>query len=136
MSTHRRGDDDGVPASWRRFWEFESDSNGIRIERYRDGERLVIRADLPGIDPERDDIEVAVTNRALQISAERRPPDGPVDDYQSEIRYGTFERDIILPEGASDRDIRAAYHHGVLEVVLQVPAAEHDQARVIPISFT
>ena len=43
----------------------------IRIEEYREDGTLVIRADLPGIDPDKD-VELTVAGGMLHIEAERR----------------------------------------------------------------
>ena len=42
----------------------------IRIEERRDGDDLVIRAEMPGIDPERD-VDITVANGVLDLRAER-----------------------------------------------------------------
>ncbi len=85
-------------------------------EAIRDG-CYVIRAELPGLDPE-DDIEVTVDGRILTIRAERRHQDtGP---YRSEFRYGSLARAVRLPARADAADVTARYDKGVLEV--SVPA--------------
>src|SRR5215203_654530 len=43
----------------------------IRVDEYRDGNTEVIRAELPGIDPD-EDLEVTVADGMLRISAERK----------------------------------------------------------------
>ena len=56
----------GIPESWQQFLDAET----IRVEEYRDGDMLVVRAELPGIDPDRD-VEVVVADGMLRIHAER-----------------------------------------------------------------
>src|SRR5690242_5434708 len=43
----------------------------IRVDEFREGSTQVIRAELPGIDPE-EDVEITVTDGVLRINAERR----------------------------------------------------------------
>lgn len=44
----------------------------IRVDEYRDGDHLVIRAEMPGIDPEKD-VEVTVVGEGvMRINAERK----------------------------------------------------------------
>jgi HSP20 family protein len=43
----------------------------IRVEEFREDGTLVVRADLPGIDPGKD-VELAVSDGMLHIGAERR----------------------------------------------------------------
>ena len=81
--------------------------------------RYVIRAELPGLDPERD-IEVTVEGSTLTIHTERRQEDsGP---YRSEFRYGSLTRLVTLPATVDAKDVTARYERGVLEV--SVPARE------------
>ena len=91
----------------------------FRLEEALREDRYVIRAELPGLDPE-NDIEVTIDGRILTIRAERRPPDnGP---YRSEFRYGSLTRAVRLPASADAADITARYDNGVLEV--SIPASE------------
>ena len=69
-------------------------AQSFRVEEMARDNRYVIRAELPGLDPERD-IEVTVEGRTLTIHAERRQEDsGP---YRSEFRYGSLTRLVRLP---------------------------------------
>jgi HSP20 family protein len=99
-------------------------------------EDLVIRVELPGINPTTD-VTVSVEDGHLVIRGERKQEGEPKEEvyYRLETAYGTFERFIPLPEGLEDAKIGAAYEDGVLEVV--VPAAakalEPPKPRSIPI---
>ena len=99
-------------------------------------EDLVIRVELPGINPATD-LTVSVEDGHLVISGERKQEGELKEDayYRLETAYGTFERFIPLPEGFEEGEIEAAYENGVLEVV--VPAAakalEAPKPRTIPI---
>jgi HSP20 family protein len=79
----------------------------------------VIRAELPGLDPERD-IEVTIEGSTLTIHAERRQEDS--EPYRSEFRYGSLTRLVSLPVKVDAEDVTARYEKGVLEV--SVPARE------------
>ena len=79
----------------------------------------MIRAELPGLDPDKD-IDVTVEGRTLTIQAERRQEeDGP---YRSEFRYGSLTRLFRLPAKVDAKDVTARYEKGVLEV--SVPERE------------
>lgn len=95
----------------------------LRVEEYREDGNLVIRADMPGIDPSKD-VEVTVKDGVLHITAERKEEEETQekDFYRHELRYGTFSRDLPMPDGASEEDVKATYKDGVLEV--RVPIAE------------
>jgi HSP20 family protein len=92
-----------------------------QIETFRRGDRLIIRADLPGL--KRDDVKVEFDGDLLAISGERHNEreDDRDDYYRSERNYGRFYRAIPLPEGANAEDINASFRDGVLEVSLPAP---------------
>ena len=91
----------------------------FRLEEAVRDDRYVIRAELPGLDPD-NDIEVTVAGRILTIRAERRQHDNGA--YRSEFRYGSLARAVRLPAGVDAADITARYDNGVLEV--SIPARE------------
>jgi HSP20 family molecular chaperone IbpA len=91
----------------------------IPVESFTDEGSYVVRADLPGVDPEKD-IEVRVDADVLTIHGERREEEH--DNGHSEVRYGSFTRSVRLPKGASATDVVARYDAGVLEV--RVPMKE------------
>jgi HSP20 family protein len=89
----------------------------LRVEEFIDDGTLVIRVELPGIDPDKD-LELTVSEGALHIRAARRQ-EKTVEDkqqYRSELRYGAFSRVLPLPVGTSEQDITATYTAGILEV--------------------
>ncbi len=99
----------------------------------RDGD-LVVRLDLPGIDPAAD-VKVTVEDGLLCVRGERRL--GELKDgsyYRREWQYGSFERGIPLPDGVTGEGITAGYADGVLEVVLP-KAAPRTEPRRIPVSI-
>ncbi len=97
------------------------------------GDDLVVRLDLPGIDPGKD-VEVTVENGMLCIRGERREPHAEHGGlYRRQWRYGAFEQGIALPEGVTGEGITASYADGVLEVVVP-KAAPAAQPRTIPVT--
>jgi len=85
----------------------------FRLEESIRDDRYLIRAELPGLDPE-NDIEVTVDGRILTIRAERRRQDDGPD--RSEFRYGSLARAVRLPARVDAADVTARYDKGVLEV--------------------
>ncbi|MET4591421.1 Hsp20/alpha crystallin family protein [Arthrobacter sp. 754] len=118
-----------------RLFEGDTAASGIRVEESVEGNTLVVRAELPGIDPEKD-VSVAIVEGALEIKAERREKTEQKDknSYRSEFRYGSFVRRLALPDGVDQGDITATYKDGVLEVRTPVPeTAQKPAARKIEI---
>ena len=99
----------------------------FRLEETIRDNRLMIRAELPGLDPE-NDIEVTVDGRILTIRAERRQQDnGP---YRSEFRYGSLTRAVRLPARVDAADVTARYDKGVLEISIPVDAVKPEGTRI------
>jgi HSP20 family molecular chaperone IbpA len=71
--------DIGMPTWWDRFWAWPNfpqmrrffEEDDMRVEEFVDDDKLVVRAEIPGIDPDRD-VEVDVQDHSLRIRAERR----------------------------------------------------------------
>lgn len=118
------------PLAWPGRWTWRlpdrldwTDQRGIRVEESREDGRVVVRAEVPGMDPGRD-IDVEVLDGMLTIRGERRETSQQHDARRtrSEFRYGWFSRSFELPEGCAVEDIEAHARNGVLEVV--IPVAE------------
>jgi HSP20 family protein len=108
----------------------------IRVEELIDGKNLVVRAELPGVDPDKD-VEVTLADGVLRIHAERREQEEhkDKDSFRSEFRYGAFSRNIPLPDGVKEEDIKASYINGVLEVRAPLPdGAEAAAPKKLPIT--
>ncbi len=103
------------------------------VDVFHRGGDLVIRAELPGIDPEKD-VEITVRDGLLTLRGERRHEERTNENGISrfESAYGSFERSVVLPEGVKDEDITAGYENGILEVVIP-GVAELTGARRIPV---
>jgi HSP20 family protein len=107
----------------------------IRVDEYRDGDEMVIRAELPGIDPKKD-VDLSAAEGMLRIKAERRVEEKAKEKgyARHELRYGSFTRTLPLPEGASESDIKASYKDGILEI--RIPCAAPVQTAPTKIAIT
>ncbi|HML00905.1 MAG TPA: Hsp20/alpha crystallin family protein [Acidimicrobiales bacterium] len=115
------------PELWKRFFAPDFMGNWMRTEEFVDGDTLVVRAELPGLDPDKN-VELTISHGALHIRAEReeKSEKKSKDGYRSEFHYGSFQRDIPLPVGTKDEDVKASYVDGILEV--RVPLAKAKEA--------
>ena len=106
----------------------------MKLEELRDGDRLVVRAEIPGMDPDVD-IEVTVSNGMLRIHGERREEtqSDQDDGHRTVLRYGGFTRVLPLPAGATEADVKATYVDGILEVHVPVDA-EAAAAKRVPVT--
>jgi HSP20 family protein len=85
----------------------------IRVEEYVEDDHYLIRAELAGIDPEKD-VEVTVRSGYLTIHAERS--DKVEGKHRSEFRYGSFSRTLSLPINADEDAVTASYRDGILTI--------------------
>jgi len=103
------------------------------VECFTRDKQLVLRAELPGVDPK--DIEVMVTGTQLFLRGEKKE-DHKVDEkdlFFQEVSRGRFERTFALPEGVKADQVKASFNNGVLE--LTMPSGMIDQARKVPIEL-
>lgn len=104
------------------------------VDIYEHEGNLVLKAELPGIDPK--DVDVRVENNVLTLRGERK--------FESEVKrekyhrveraYGSFSRSFTLPATVDTDRIRAEYKDGVLRVTL--PVREEAKPKQISISVT
>lgn len=108
-------------------------SHALRVEEFTEGNEAVVRVEIPGIDPDKD-VDITVSDSMLNIRAERREEKKTEEKgrYHSEFRYGSFSRTVSLPPGVTEKDVKATYKDGILEVRMPIDTASAE-ARKIPI---
>jgi HSP20 family protein len=91
------------------------------IESHVENGNLVVKADLPGIDPK--EISISVTGNQLTIKGERKEEEKKEEkDYvYRELSYGKFSRTMELPAGVDAGKVKAEYKDGVLKVTMPAP---------------
>lgn len=91
----------------------------IPVDEYQEDGFLVVRAEMPGIDPDKD-VELTVTGGVLHIKAERHEEEHKEGTgyVRQEMQYGSFTRTLPLPYGVTETDIKASYKDGILEIRL------------------
>jgi HSP20 family protein len=124
---------------WDGQWPFTYRSPALRLMEQqpaidmfeRDG-NIVIKAEMPGIDPAK--IDVTVADGELRISGECREESEVKEDayYRSERRYGRVFRSVTLPAGCDYDQAAATVKDGVLEVV--VPRKETAKGKKIEVT--
>jgi HSP20 family protein len=99
----------------------------VRVEDYMDEGTYVLRAEMPGLDPDKD-VSLDVEGDVLTISGERH--EEQKDKNRHEFHYGSFTRSIPLPHGVKTEEIKATYVDGVLEVRVPSVTQEHKPVKV------
>ncbi|ALE81331.1 Hsp20/alpha crystallin family protein [Pseudonocardia alni] len=108
----------------------------IRVDEFVEDGALVVRAELPGVDPAAD-VSVTVADGLLTVRAERGGEEERSEDgyRRRELWRGTMSRVLQLPEGVVADDIAASYTDGILEIRVPMPEPPAPaEATMIPIS--
>jgi HSP20 family protein len=100
------------------------------VEVYEREGQFTVCADLPGLT--KDDVHVEVTDDALLITGERRSEHEERQEgmHRSERSYGTFRRQIPLPEGVNAEQATATFKDGVLKVTMPAPQRQERGRRI------
>lgn len=103
----------------------------IRVEEFEEHDQLVVRAEIPGVNPD-EDIEITLTEGMLRIMVQRKKESKHESKrhYRSEFQYGSFVRTLALPAGATDRDVKAEYKDGVLEVRIPISGTQASTKKI------
>jgi len=101
------------------------------VDIYDDSDKIVIKAELPGID--KKDIAIDLKDRVLTLKGERSADNEEKEDryYRRERTYGKFERSFTLPTGLNPDKIKADYQDGVLKI--EVPKPQEEKPKQITI---
>jgi HSP20 family protein len=96
-----------------------------------DSEKIYVRSELPGIEP--DDIDISVEGETLTLRGERKLPEAGegVSYHRREREAGRFRRIITLPARINPDGVEAAFKSGVLKIVL--PKAAEARAKQITV---
>jgi HSP20 family protein len=92
-----------------------------QLEVIHNNGQFIVRADLPGLT--KDDVIIEVTNDVLTIRGERKAESEEKREgfFRTERMYGSFYRQVPLPEGVKTENAVATFTNGVLEITM--PAA-------------
>ena len=92
-----------------------------QLEVLHKNEQFIVRADLPGLT--KDDVVIELTNDILTIRGERKAETEEKREgfFRTERMYGSFYRQVPLPEGVKTENAMATFTNGVLEIT--IPAA-------------
>ena len=102
-------------------------SHIMRVEdELKDG-NYELRAEMPGVDPDKD-VDVTVRDGVLTIKSERT--EKKESNGRSEFSYGSFVRSVTLPAGADEDAIKASYDKGILTVSVPVTEAQSTEKHV------
>ncbi len=101
------------------------------IDMYQTDDEIVVKIALPGVNP--DDVELSVTGDTLTVKGEykQETEDKKRTYHLREHRYGSFERQILLPTEVNADKAKAEFENGVLQIVL--PKVEEVRPKMISV---
>ena len=104
------------------------------VDIYENGDNLVLKAELPGVDPK--DVEVRVENNTLYLKGERKFENEVKEQnyHRVERSYGSFARSFSLPNSISTDKVKAEFKDGLL--TLTMPKREEAKPKTIKIDVT
>jgi len=102
------------------------------VDIYETEHELVVKADLPEIDPK--DLDIRVENNILTIRGERKFEKNVSEEnyLRVERSYGSFTRSFTLANTVNSEAIKAAYENGVL--TLSIPKREEAKPKQIKVN--
>lgn len=95
--------------------------------------QLLITVDLPGLTKE--GINVSLSDDGLIIEGERAHETETKENewFTTERTYGHFYRVVPVPEGVNDKEVKASFRNGVLEITVPIPAAAAKAPFKVPV---
>ncbi len=104
------------------------------MDIYENGDNLVLKAELPGVNP--DDVEIRVEDNTLYLKGERKFEKEVKEQnyHRVERSYGTFTRTFSLPNSIDSDKVAANYKDGVL--TLTMPKKEEAKPKTIKINVS
>ncbi len=114
----------------RRMWYAFAPSAAMPMDVVRREGDVLLRFDVPGIDP--GSIDVTVDRGVLSVGVTRPETHGDGDRFVVRERlWGTFTRRVSLSDNLNADAVEARYSDGVLEV--RIPVLEHARPRKVEI---
>ena len=97
----------------------EAEEEGeLTVDIYNKGDTIVIQSTVAGVRPEH--LDVAITDDMVTIRGRRERIDSVKEEnyYYKELFWGTFSRQVILPEEIQQEEAEANLQHGLLTIKL------------------
>lgn len=102
------------------------------VDIYEQGNDIVLKAELPGVDPK--DLDIRLENNVLTLRGQRKLENEVKKEsyHRVERSYGSFSRSFTLPSVVDQAGIKAEVRDGILKLVL--PKREEAKPKQIEIS--
>jgi HSP20 family protein len=95
-----------------------------RVDVSETDTEVKVRADIPGIDPDKVNIEVTEDSLALSGSVEKSSEEKGENFYRMERRAGQFSREFVLPSKIDPDSVEAKAKNGTITITLKKQPSE------------
>ena len=112
------------------FQDYSGDQDSVSsasfvpaVDVFENGEKIVLKLEIPGVKEE--DVDIRVENQTLTVRGERKFESEEKEEnfHRIERRYGSFYRTFSLPTSVDTENVDASYQAGVLKLVLRKKAS-------------
>ncbi len=112
---------------------FSSFSAGPQVDVEETDKEVIVKVDLPGVNPK--DVQIELQDNSLNISGRSETEEEIKEKnyYHKERRYGSFQRQVPLPCPVIPEDAKAKAQDGVLTITLPKKEADTGNVKKIPI---
>lgn len=107
-------------------------SIGPGLELDETDEHVIVRAEVPGLDPKH--LQVEVRNGMLHVSYEQEAEWRPMNGEGRGRHYAAFHRTVALPEGVDDERAEATCKYGVLTIRIPWRREASQRSRRVTVS--
>lgn len=116
---------------WDPYWSNGGTTGHLALDLYQTDDEVVVKANIPGMQPE--DIDISVSGDTLTIQGEMRQEQESEElQYMlRERRYASFARSITLPSAVEADKASAEFENGVL--ILTLPKVEEVKPKRITV---
>jgi HSP20 family protein len=101
------------------------------VEVFETDGDIVVRAELPGIDPKHVDISVTQDTLTIRGEAKAEHEEKGRNYFRRELRYGSFVRTLGLPNEVKGDQAKASYKNGILEI--RIPKGERAKPKSVKV---
>jgi HSP20 family protein len=103
----------------------------VDVDISEDKEHVFVEMHVPGVDPDKVDIEINENVLRVSGSREERKEEKDKHFFRKEIRHGMFERTVMLPAAVQADKAQARIENGVLRI--EIPKEKVRQATKVKI---
>lgn len=121
----------------RRYQDVSESGEGyLPLDVYQTENDFVVRASMPGAKPE--EVDISLTGDTLTIKGEHKEEQEIKEQNyaRKEIRYGSFNRSIVMPTQIQSDKVEATFDNGILTLTLpKAEAVKPKQIKIKPKSI-